>query len=135
MEILCQGTDGEKAMRKGELGKLYSDGEVLCREGEEGSAMYVIQTGQVKITKKTDSKEVEIAELYAGDIFGEMALFEKQPRSATATASGEARVLSVDRKKLFQLIDRDPMLVLKILESMSQRIRKMDEELARLKNI
>jgi CRP-like cAMP-binding protein len=121
-------------MKKGELGRLYSDGEVLCREGEEGSVMYVIQDGQVKIKKQTDSREVEIADLYAGDIFGEMALFEKQPRSATAIVSGEARVLSVDRKKLFQLIDGDPMLVLKILESMSQRIRKMDEELARLKN-
>jgi len=121
-------------MTKGELGKLYSDGEVLCREGEEGSVMFVIQDGKIRITKKTDSREVEIADLHAGDIFGEMALFEKQPRSATAIASGEARVLSVDRKKLFQLIDRDPTLVLKILESMSHRIRKMDEELARLKN-
>lgn len=122
-------------MIESELGKNYADGEVICREGEEGSEMFIIQAGNIRITKKTDSGNVGIAELHVGDIFGEMALFERQPRSATATAVGEARVLRVDKKKLFQLINRDPTLVFKMLESMSQRIRSLDEELAKLKKI
>jgi transcriptional regulator with GAF, ATPase, and Fis domain len=62
-----------------------------------------------------------------------MALFDRLPRSASAKASGEARVLSIDKKKLFPSINRDPTLVFKLLDSMSQRIRKIDEELMKLK--
>ena len=74
------------------LGRTYEDGEVIFREGDKGEGMYVIQAGKVKITKQTTSGEVTLSVLEDGDIFGEMALFDKLPRSATATASGEARV-------------------------------------------
>lgn len=120
-------------MKDGELGRIYSDGEVIFKEGAKGEGMYVIQSGKIKITKETDSGEVTIATLENGEIFGEMALFDRLPRSATATAIGEARILSIDKKKLFATISRDPTLVFKILESMSSRIRRLDEELMRLK--
>jgi len=119
-------------MKDGELGKVFSDGEILFKEGEEGDRMYVVQSGRVKITKKTASGELTIATLRSGDIFGEMALFDRLPRSATAIASGDARILTIDKKKLFQTISRDPTLVFRILESMSQRIRKLDEEFTKL---
>lgn len=120
-------------MKEGELGKIYSDGEVIFKEGETGNVMYVIQSGNIKITKKTESGEIDIATLHNGEIFGEMALFDRLPRSASAVAQGDARVLSVDKKKLFATISRDPTLVFKLLESMSQRIRKLDEDLTKLK--
>lgn len=91
--------------------------------------MYVIQSGEVKITKKLVSDYTAIATLNAGEIFGEMALFDKLPRSATAMASGEARVLSIDKKKLFSTISQDPTLAFKIIETMSRRIRRLDENL------
>ncbi len=120
-------------MKEGELGKIYSDGDIIFREGDTGDMMYVLQSGQIKITKKTSAGEVAIATLRSGEIFGEMALFDRQPRSATAVASGDARVLSVDKKKLFSTISRDPTLVFKILESMSQRIRRLNGELTKLR--
>jgi CRP-like cAMP-binding protein len=120
-------------MKEGELGKIYTDGEIIFREGSTGDAMYVIQSGRVRITKKTASEEITIATLDSGEIFGEMALFDRLPRSATAVASGEARVLSIDKKKLFSTISRDPTLVFKIIESMSARIRRLDEEVAKVK--
>ncbi len=120
-------------MKESELGRIYKDGEVIFREGDEGDSMYVIQAGEVKITKNTPSGEVTIAVLGTGEIFGEMALFDRLPRSATAIASGEARVLSVDRKKLFSTISRDPTLVFKLIESMSKRIRRLNEELLKLR--
>ena len=120
-------------MKEGELGKIYADGEVIFHEGSTGDVMYVIQSGKVTITKKTASEEIAIATLDSGEIFGEMALFDRLPRSATAVASGEARVLSIDKKKLFSTISRDPTLVFKIIESMSTRIRRLDEELAKVK--
>ena len=113
------------------LGRTYADGEVIFREGDKGEGMYVVQAGKVKITKQTPSGEVTLSVIGSGDIFGEMALFDKLPRSATVTALGEARVLSVDKKKLFTLISRDPTTTFKIIETMSSRIRKLSEEISR----
>jgi GAF domain-containing protein len=110
-------------MKDGELGKVYSDGEVIFREGDEGDRMYAVQSGKVNIMKQTAAGEIVIATLGAGEILGEMALFDRLPRSATAVASGEARILG---------IDRDPTLVFKIIEAMSRRIRKLDEEFSKL---
>lgn len=120
-------------MRDDLIGKNYNEGEIIFKEGTEGDKMYVVQSGKVMITKETSSGELTIATLGSGEIFGEMALFDRLPRSATAIAMDEARVLSVDKKKLFQAIDRDPTLVFKIIESMSKRIRKLDEEFSRLR--
>jgi CRP-like cAMP-binding protein len=120
-------------MNDSELGRLYSDGEIIFKEGDVGDALYVIQSGKVIITKRAASGELVIATLRSGEIFGEMALFDRLPRSATVRASGNARILKIDKKKLFSAIGRDPTLVFKVLESMSQRTRKLDEELIKLK--
>jgi CRP-like cAMP-binding protein len=120
-------------MREDELGRVYSEGEIIFQEGDEGDRMYVVQAGQVKITKKYASGELTIATLGIGEIFGEMAMFDRMPRSAAAVAMGETRILGIDKKKLFQSIDRDPTLVFKLIESMSRRIRSLDEEFTRLK--
>ena len=120
-------------MNESELGRIYSDGEIIFREGDVGDALYVIQSGKINITKKAASGELVIATLQSGEIFGDMALFDKLPRSATARASGNAKILTIDKKKLFSTISRDPTLVFKLLESMSQRIRKLDQELMTLK--
>ncbi|HSB31734.1 MAG TPA: cyclic nucleotide-binding domain-containing protein [Candidatus Sulfobium mesophilum] len=90
-------------MSEGELGRLYADGEIIFKEGDKGDAMYVIQSGKVKLTKNIASKEIVLAEIGHGEILGEMALFDRLPRSATAAASGEARILSVDKKNFLPL--------------------------------
>jgi len=119
-------------MKDGELGKVYANGEVIFNEGERGEVMFVIQSGRVAISKQTSSGPLTIATLGPGEIFGEMSLFDKLPRSATAASEGEARVLSIDKQKLFSTINHDPTLVFKILETMSHRIRKLNENLAGL---
>jgi CRP-like cAMP-binding protein len=120
-------------MKEGELGRVYSNGEIIFREGEQGDRMYVIQSGMVKVTKETPVGEIFISTLGSGEIFGEMALFSRSTRSATVTALGNARVLGIDKKKLFSTISMAPTLVLKILESLSQRLRTIEEEFAKLK--
>ncbi len=127
-----QGGEGG-VMKDGELGRVYSDGEVIFREGEEGDRMYVVQSGRVRITKKSPAGELPIAVLETGEIFGEMALFDRLPRSATASAIGNTRILGIDKKKLFQTIDRDPSLVFRLIESMSARIRRLNDEFAQVK--
>lgn len=120
-------------MREGELGRVYFNGEIIFKEGEKGEVMYVMQSGKVKLTKKATSGDITVAILQSGEIFGEMALFDRLTRSATATALGDASILSIDKNKLFSTINRDPTLVFRILETMSQRIRKINDEVTKLK--
>jgi putative methionine-R-sulfoxide reductase with GAF domain len=118
----------------GELGRDYHDGDVIYREGDTGSVMYVIQEGNVRISRSTERGEVSIAILGPGDVFGETAIFEEGQHSTTAAVHGGARILSVDKKKLFQGMCRDPSLAFNLLKVMSDRIRDLVSKFIRLKN-
>lgn len=120
-------------METGDLGKVYRDGEVIVRQGEAGDCMYVIQTGQVEALQEKEGKEVRLAVLGDGDVFGEMALFEREARSATVRALGDVRVLTVDKKTFLRRVHEDPSLAFRIMQKMSYRIRELDAELVRLK--
>ncbi len=122
----------EEKVRLGELGKIYRPGEAIVRQGEVGDCMYVIQSGSVEVVRESDGKEVRLAELSDGDFFGEMALFEKDVRSATVRPLNEVRVLTIDKKIFLRKIHEDPSLAFRIMQKMSQRIREIDGELARL---
>ena len=85
-------------MTEGALGKTYSSGELIVRQGDEGNCMYVVQAGELEVVREEHDGNVRVALMNAGDIFGEMSIFERELRSATVRALGEARVLSVDKK-------------------------------------
>ena len=120
-------------MVTGGLGKVYRDGEEIVRQGEVGDCMYVIQTGQAEAIQGKEGNEVRLAVMGEGDIFGEMALFERMPRSATVRALGDVRVLTIDKKTFLRRVHEDPSLAFRILQKMSYRIRELDTELVRLK--
>jgi CRP/FNR family cyclic AMP-dependent transcriptional regulator len=117
-------------MGKGALGKIYSDGEVIVRQGDVGDCMYVVQSGRVEVIQATDVGEQHLAFLETGDFFGEMAVFEKETRSATVRATGEARALKVDKKTLLRRIKEDPLLAVNLLQTMSHRIRDLNTGMA-----
>lgn len=116
--------------RGGELGKVYANGEVIITEGEMGDCMYVIQSGSVEAVVGSGGHERRIAVLEGGDFFGEMALFDKEVRSATVRALGEARVLTIDKRALLKRISEDPLLAMNLLKTMSQRVRALDARVA-----
>ena len=118
-------------MTEGVLGRLYRDGEDIVRQGESGQCMYVIQSGRVRVIREEGGKHFELALLEKGDFFGEMAIFERQRRSATVRADGEVRVLTIDRRMLFRRIQADPSLAFRIIETLSRRVRELDIQLAR----
>jgi len=120
-------------MSKGELGKVYADGEYIIRQGEVADCMYVIQEGEVEVIASEDGREVRLAVRGPGDFIGEMAVFERQARSADVRAKGSARVLTVDKKNFLRRVHEDPSLAFRLVESMSGRIRELSEEVARLK--
>ena len=117
-------------MTTGTLGKLYQPGEMIVRQGETGDCMYVIQGGEAEVLIKKGDADVCVGVLGEGDVFGEMALFEKEARSATVRASGEVRALALEKKAFLRRVHEDPSLAFRILEKMSKRIRTLDGALS-----
>lgn len=119
-------------MENNGLGKAYKDGQVIIKQGDTGDCMYVVQAGLVEVVVGQGSDERVMAILHQGEFFGEMALFDRALRMATVRALGEAHVLSVDKRNLMRRIHEDPSLVYRMLLTMSQRIRDLSAEVARL---
>ena len=119
-------------MRLGALGKTYEDGQYITKQGESGQCMYIIQQGCVEVVVEGREGEVVLSRLETGDVFGEMALFTGEPRSASVRAQGSARVLTVDKRGFLRRIHEDPSLAFRILQRMSERIQALDEEVVRL---
>jgi CRP/FNR family transcriptional regulator len=120
-------------VKSGELGKTYENGDVIIRQGEPGDCMYVIQEGEVEIYAEQEGGEIPLAVRGEGEFFGEMAVFEREVRSASVRAAGHVRVLTLDRKNFLKRIQEDPSLAFRVVETMSSRIRELSAEVARLK--
>ena len=113
------------------LGKKYDPGEVIFRSGDSGDCMYVIQSGEVEALAESDGREIRLRTMGPNDFFGEMALFEKEFRTATIRATKPTRVLTVDKKNFLGGIHEDPSLAFRIVETMSHRIRDLTDRLAK----
>lgn len=119
-------------MASGDLGKAYADGEIIIREGDVGDCMYVVQEGQVEVLIGSGEDEVQLDVLDPGAFFGEMAVFERDVRSATVRALGKARVITVDKKNFMRRVHEDPTLAFRLVETMSHRVRNLTERVAEL---
>jgi CRP/FNR family cyclic AMP-dependent transcriptional regulator len=120
-------------MEPGALGKEYADQEQICCQGDRGDWMYVMQAGRAVVVHEEGDAEVVVGELAPGDVFGEMAIFDRQPRSASVRAKGKARIMTLDKRAFLRRVHEDPTLAFRILQKMSLRVRSLNEEVMRLK--
>lgn len=120
-------------MESGSLGKVYEDGELIISQGESSDCMFVVQEGRVEVFVEKGGKEVRLAVRGEGEFFGEMAIFEREVRSASVRALGRTRILTIDKKNILRRIQEDPSLAFRLVETLSRRIRELSEEVARLK--
>ena len=114
-------------METGQLGKMYSKGDYVFREGEKGNCMYIIQAGEVEIVKEFDGRQVPIAVRRSGDFFGEEALFVRDVRESSVRARGDVQVLTIDKGNLLSRLQDDPSLAFRVIETLSQRIRELSD--------
>jgi CRP-like cAMP-binding protein len=117
-----------------DLGRLYKDGEIIVREGDSGDCMYVVQKGRVDVVTQSGNREIVLRSLARNDFFGEMALFERDLRTSTARAVGEARIWTVDRRTFLRGISEDPSLALRMVRIMSHRIKDLTARLTAYEN-
>ena len=105
----------------------FSEGETVLRKGEVGSTLYVIRSGRMNVMRDTEGADaVVLASLGPGEFFGELALFDRQPRSATVIAAEETETLSLGRAEILDIIGRYPEVALAFLSSISSRLRTAD---------
>lgn len=98
----------------------YSAGQTIFEKGQPGEYMYVITGGEVKI--QVDGNEID--HLEEGDIFGEMALVDSSPRSATAVAHTDCKIVLVDQKRFEFLVHNHPHFAVQVMTIMSDRLRR-----------
>ena len=108
--------------------RTFGNGDVIFEEGSVGKHMYVIISGSVRIVRKTEGGEEVVAILGKGDLFGEMALVDSLPRSASAVAAGdETSVVEIDHAQFAYLVGQQPAFALIILKALSLRLRDQME--------
>lgn len=93
--------------------------EVVCSQGEAGDDLFIIESGKAAISIRIqDGTQKEIAHCSAGDFFGEMAIFEDVPRSATCVASEDSSILILNKHDFFDLMKSAPLTAIKIMKNM-----------------
>jgi signal transduction histidine kinase len=101
-------------------------GEVLAGEGEPGDALYVIVSGELQVVKRSHASDVPIALLGPGEIVGEMAIFEAQPRMASVRAVSPTRVIRIERDAILELLRTRPSATLSMLRTVMGRLRSTE---------
>jgi len=114
------------------LGKVFPAGTVLFKEGESGREMYVIQSGKVRISKKVRGEEQVLATLPAGEFFGEMAILNNKPRSATATTVDECKMLVIDPKTFEVMLKNNIEIAVRMIKKLAQRLQEADDQIESL---
>ena len=117
------------------LGREYKAGEIIVQQGDAGNCMFVIQKGEVEALAESGGRQLRLRTMGRNEFFGEMALFEKEVRTATIRAIRPTRVLTIDKKNFLGGVHEDPSLSFRILQMMSHRIRDLTDRLARYEEI
>jgi len=103
-------------------------GGILFKEGDEGEHVYVIVDGKLKLgTSSGDGRENLLSILGPGEMFGELSLFDPGPRTSTATAVTDAKLLSLSHEKLIPWLKGNPEVSLHLLARLAQRLRRTNE--------
>jgi CRP/FNR family cyclic AMP-dependent transcriptional regulator len=103
--------------------QFYSEGEVIFREGDVGDVMYAVKKGRISLRLG----ETEVESVGPNGLFGEMALIDDSPRSATAVAVESSELVPVDRSRFEHLVERWPGFALSVMELMAERIRRLSK--------
>ena len=104
----------------------YRAGDLIFSTGDPGKAMYVVFEGEVEI--KVGGKVVDC--ISPGSIFGEMALIDNSPRSATAVAKTDCKIVPLDQRRFQFLVQETPFFALQVMSIMANRLRQANARIA-----
>ena len=104
--------------------EVFSAGQHIFTVGQPGDTMYVVKEGEVEVV--VNGKVIDT--IGPSGILGEMALIDKQPRSATAVAKTDCKLVSVNEQRFQRLVQQTPHFAIQVMRVMAQRLRQMDAQ-------
>jgi uncharacterized membrane protein len=126
------GDDDARALRRLLKTETLARGTLIFKQGDAGDAMYLVESGRVRIYIVDEAgEELTLAELADGDFFGEMSIIEGKPRTATARVTEDARLARLSREDFHNFIRRNSDVALAMVGAISERLRRTDELLRR----
>ncbi len=105
-----------------DVGKEFPKGTIMFKEGDEGKEMYLINSGEVKLSRKTSQGDIILARLGFGEFFGEMSVITNQPRTVTAETVTDCRLNIITKDILETLVAGKPLVALSILKKLMFRL-------------
>ena len=102
----------------------FPAGQVIFKEDEPGDVMYVVIEGEVDITHRNQFVE----RVAPGSLFGEMALIDQHPRSGTATAKTDCKLVAVDQQRFTFMVAETPYFAIEVMKIMAERLRRIREQ-------
>ena len=119
--------DGLRELAAAVRRRTFRAGEVIFHRDDPGQVLYVIRSGRVKICLTgPDGQEIVLALFGAGDYFGELALLDGQPRSASAVAVEPTETLALQRSDFIRAVERYPRIAISVMHVLAQRLRQTD---------
>ena len=106
----------------------FKAGETIFRAGDPGDGFYLVESGRVIISAVVGAESRPLATIIAGEFFGEMAILDEAPRSATATAEVDTRAFCIGREELLALLEQRPKLALNLIREFSHRVRSLNQK-------
>lgn len=123
--------DEAKSLSKRLVLRRFGPDQIIFHHGDPGGLLYIIIKGKVKITHTTlDGQEAMLAIFGAGDFFGELALLDDSPRSATAEALEDTETLTLHREEFIRYIGDNPDFALHVLHTLAQHIRRLNNQIS-----
>src|SRR5882757_9549235 len=110
----------------------FADGKEIFREGDAGDALYVVKSGRVQISAVIGEGERQVlSRVPPGDVFGELAIIDNQPRSATATAETDTTVYVVPHEAMVEMLTQSPQFSFSMMREITQRLREFNRQYIR----
>jgi CRP/FNR family transcriptional regulator len=140
MIALLHGVPAFSALAEEDLGQVvdvtvprtFGAGEVVFREGDEGDTCYIVRRGQTRAVREhSDGRSITLATFGPGEIFGELAMFDDERRSATVEAVEETEAMAILGADMRRLLRAHPDIAVKMLGGLARRLRETNERLAR----
>jgi CRP/FNR family transcriptional regulator len=110
--------------------RTFQRGEVIFQEGSQGDVLYVIRSGRVLIKREhTGGRTIALAEMGAGDLFGELAVFDQEVRSATVECIEPTKAVALTSGDVSRVLTRNPEIAVKVIQALSRRLREANSRI------
>jgi CRP/FNR family transcriptional regulator, cyclic AMP receptor protein len=121
-----------EAIAEVSVSRRYQAGEVVFREGDGGDTCYIVRSGLARAVRQhSDGRSITLSHFGPGDIFGELAMFDEEPRSATVDVIDALEAVAIPGRDMQRLMREYPEIAVKLNTALAQRLRATNERLAR----